>query len=611
MPKPDHLLLTAGFTTTPPTIDEFLDQSYYLGHIGKTIYPFWREKLREVHGTGLYSPYNLVLLSGSTGGGKSMFCLVSMLYELCVFLHREDPYDDFGFNQGEPLAIALCNNTLNLSLDVQIKRLFNMFNNSPFFKEQQAKAALTKVPSKGRLALNLPNNIDLLAGSLSNQLVGRAIITAMISELNIQSRQGGDQAVNTFQELKNRLYTRFYRGDVLRPPGKLYLDSSRKEVMGVMDQYIDSMRGDPSVCIIEAAFWDFVAGSPKDKFSGKRFFCFKGTASRDPFVVEDRDEYPEIEDHQLLSVPIEMYDSFKSDPVNQLRDFGGISTHTKGNFITSIEAVQDSMKLGLMTTKPIVLLDMYNQGDSLINYLDFNIGILKKDMPYYVHMDLSKNKDRTGIAFCRAAGNTEISRFDRNECTNLLLQDKTYSVDLLICLKNKPNQEIPIYKIQDFFVELSQKGYLISKITADQFGSLDLIQRLVNLGYQSEKLSVDKPRNAYDVFRQTLYERRIKLPNHHILRKEIVELVDFGDYVDHPEQTALNKAEDVKPSKDLIDAVVGALWGCVNSSPGEKGFIALNLFTDQTARVPIKPITTKSLLLDTMKDQRKKGRMGW
>ena len=151
-----------------------------------------------------------------------------------------------------------------------------------------------------------------------------------------------------------------------------------------------------------------------------------------------------------------------------------------------------------------------------------------------------------------------------------MLEDSIYQTDLLICLKNKPSQEIPLYKIENFLVEMSQLGYHIAGISFDQFASADLMQRLKQYGLNVEYVSVDRDRKAYDTFRMALLERRWKGPYNPILKKELKELVDKVDKIDHPEQTAINKAENIMPSKDLADAVAGSIWGCVKKEELEK-----------------------------------------
>ena len=250
-----------------------------------------------------------------------------------------------------------------------------MIDNSPFFQEQQSKRSKKHKPAKNAIALNLPNNIELLAGSMSKHLIGRAVLSAMISELNVQTREGGNQAINTYIELKNRLFTRFNRGEFLCPPGKLYLDSSKKEAQGALEQYIEALKDDPKVLIIEAAYWEFIKGSEKDTFSGKTFPVFRGSPSRDPFVLTGSAEENNVPESLIIEVPIELKKFFDTDPPNALRDLGGVSTWSTGSFITSVEAINEALVLTNPTTKPVIQLDLYDKADTLMRYFG-----LKQDL---------------------------------------------------------------------------------------------------------------------------------------------------------------------------------------------------------------------------------------
>jgi hypothetical protein len=287
-----------------------------------------------------------------------------------------------------------------------------------------------------------------------------------------------------------------------------------------------------------------------------------------------------IPESLVIEVPIELKKHFTEDSVNALRDLGGISTHTSSNFISSIEAINESLCLTNCVSKPIIELDMNDQEDTLMKYIQHGDGNLVKGVNYWVSLDLSLSKDRTGIAFTRVAGTTELERFDRSDGTNKLFQDNIYQTDLLIALKNKANQQIPLYKLEAFLLEMSQAGYQIAGISFDQFQSADLMQRLTNLGYNVEYISVDRDRRAYDTFRLVLLERRIRLPNHFILRKELLQLVDRGTKIDHPEQVAINKSEETRPSKDLTDAIAASLWQCIEKGEKDsKAFIALKSYS--------------------------------
>ena len=61
------LQTTLGYdaNTHIPSIDEFIENDYYLGLLtdnGKGVYPYWREKLREIFPNYLFTRYDTVFL---------------------------------------------------------------------------------------------------------------------------------------------------------------------------------------------------------------------------------------------------------------------------------------------------------------------------------------------------------------------------------------------------------------------------------------------------------------------------------------------------------------------------------------------------------------------
>jgi len=78
---------SAGYIETPPTIQEFISNDYYLGaslNAGESVYPFWRNKLVDIYPTPFYetNKYKVILLSGATGIGKCLGFDQEMEFEL-------------------------------------------------------------------------------------------------------------------------------------------------------------------------------------------------------------------------------------------------------------------------------------------------------------------------------------------------------------------------------------------------------------------------------------------------------------------------------------------------------------------------------------------------
>ena len=73
----DLIARNSGYTETPPTIQEFISNDYYLGQSlngGESVFPYWKKQLVDIFPTPFYetNKYKVILLSGATGIGKCL-----------------------------------------------------------------------------------------------------------------------------------------------------------------------------------------------------------------------------------------------------------------------------------------------------------------------------------------------------------------------------------------------------------------------------------------------------------------------------------------------------------------------------------------------------------
>lgn len=563
------LAKAGGFISVPPSIEEFMESDYYLGKVVE-VYPFWKGKLKEIYPSPFYSPYKRIIASGSIGIGKSTLCRVGMAYDLCCFLHREDPHKDFGFNKAEPISIVFCNATMTLAEDVQTNTFKDMLAMSPFFKEQRAKKSKSKRLTRAESDINMPHNIEILAGSQARHALGRAVLCAMQSEIN---HIRGSKAFEVFMEIQNRIDSRFNRGEQYPLPGRIWLDSSKKEAASFLENYIESVQDDPSTLIIDAPQWEVLGTSGKRFYCGETFQVFKGSEAKDPFVLNGTPEFHNVPESAVIDVPVEYKDEFRLDPSTALRDIAGVSTWSTGSYITSIEAIEKALCLENVVERNVIELDFHRDDDQIINYL--NLSKLPKGTPYFFHVDLSKSKDRTGIAGTRSIGKTTVERKDLSGAA-LFTQEDELRTDILIAIEAKAGQEIPLYKIERFFVDFVWAGFAIAGISFDQAFSADLMQRLQKKNYPVQYVSVDRTREPYDTWKNALLEGRWQAPDHPILKREIKKLVDHGvrrtsgPVIDHPEVAGTGYYDRSElPSKDLSDACAGSVWHLQLKAPGK------------------------------------------
>ena len=73
-------LWSNDFDEVPVSIDEFLEDDFYLGRVGKNIFPIWREELRTI--LSPYSEVGEVIFQGGIGTGKTTIGLIILVYKM-------------------------------------------------------------------------------------------------------------------------------------------------------------------------------------------------------------------------------------------------------------------------------------------------------------------------------------------------------------------------------------------------------------------------------------------------------------------------------------------------------------------------------------------------
>jgi hypothetical protein len=93
-------------------------------------------------------------------------------------------------------------------------------------------------------------------------------------------------------------------------------------------------------------------------------------------------------------------------------------------------------------------------------------------------------------------------------------------------------------------------------VSFDRWQSFDIQNELQAVGIRTETVSVAK--KHYEDLAMMIYEERVAMPMIPILLEEMSELkIMKGNRVDHPR----------KKSKDLADALCGAVFGAISHTP--------------------------------------------
>lgn len=545
----DALAKLSGYTSTPPTIERFIFDDDYLGKMlgvdpdtGKNkVFSKWRAGLNEIFPNPFFSPYMEVIFSGAIGTGKSTIAIAGAMYDLCKLTHLKNPQARFQLLESTIIAYAVINATLTLAKDVLFDQLNQWIESSPYFRSLIHR-------SSGRT--RFPKSVDIIAGSRFDQVMGRAIVGAILDEMNFQTRVT-DQAFKNYNSIRKRITSRFL-GKGGAWPAHLWLVSSKSDETGWLQTHIDSMKDVPSVRTFEYPIWDILID--KGIYSGERFKVFIGDQTRDPFIIERPEQIVGVDDALLIDVPIEYKIDFTKDIFTSLQDLAGSGTWSSRNFLTSRELIQECQIRENLVTQKIITLDFYDKSQKLIDYIIYH----KIDMDSrarFIHIDIGLKHDRTGIASTRFDGYVTLSRLDPTTGQIVKVREPIFYTDWVMAIEARPGHEVAIYKLQNLITDLRSRGYPIAKVSVDGYQSAYLRQNLSLLGFEAEELSVDKKKDPYYTFKNSILESRYNGVKHSIFNDELKDLLDNPKKIDHPHGG----------SKDVCDAICGSVWSAYQS----------------------------------------------
>lgn len=92
------------YTELPVDIDTFIEDDHYIGKStrnGKSIYPFWRQRLREMFDPENPNKYREMFCATAIGTGKTRVTLIAFTYTLYCYMCLRNPNEFFKFNSSK------------------------------------------------------------------------------------------------------------------------------------------------------------------------------------------------------------------------------------------------------------------------------------------------------------------------------------------------------------------------------------------------------------------------------------------------------------------------------------------------------------------------------
>ncbi len=125
-------------------------------------------------------------------------------------------------------------------------------------------------------------------------------------------------------------------------------------------------------------------------------------------------------------------------------------------------------------------------------------------------------------------------------------------IDMMLEIVPPTGGEIDFSGIRGLVYQMQDHGFTIGMATADQWNSASMLQTFRTKGIDSERLSVDKPMDAYETLKSALYDGRIYMYRYEPVLQQLRTLqVDrIKRKVDHQKNG----------KKDIADALAGVVY---------------------------------------------------
>lgn len=528
-----------GYKSIPPTIDQFLDDDYYLGKIGKTLFPFWREKLRLIYPTAIHTRYPIVVFKGGVGTGKSTIAKVMAEYMKCRILFLDDIDKTFGRTPGKNIKFAFFHKKADLAETDFLLTLREWESElSPFFRECK---------ESGRMKW-----IEQVADSTrTNATIGSDVLFYNFSEINFVEKKAAYEKLDSgFKRWDSRFrFVRPYFGNII-------LDTSSREDDSIAEEFIENNPFGDQVITISTNQWKVREGLNQYGREGW-FKVYTGDSIHSPFIVDSYNVLTdEMDPDRVIDVPKELESNFRFGLEKALQDLAGISTTSSDKLFLNTTNLERCFNLP-QNSPDVVKFDFYDKMDKLIYRFSRSIDSIPDDKIIYIRYDVGITGDNTGLA---------IAYFDSWKTYNFSknLKQPRLIIPLAVGINRYEGSETPIYHLYEFVMDLNER-FQIGGFSADQFGSAQLIQDLKREGITAKKISVDKTDEAYIYFKMLANNGLISLPNNKLLLKELKELKRQNNKVDHPKNGCFvgntlvlvidkyNKERLIK-IKDLVDS---------------------------------------------------------
>ncbi len=502
------------------------------------------EILGAEEGTRYYKKYtkNEIILQLGKGSGKDFTSTVACAYIVYKLLCLKDPARYFGKPSGD--AIDIINVAINAqqAKNVFFKGFKTKIERSPWFAgKYNAKAE----------SIEFDDSITVYSGHSEREShEGLNLILAVLDEIS-----GFAQEVGTGNEqgkTADNIYKAFRASVDSRFPdlGKVALLSFPRYPGDFISQKYDDVIAEKEVINYTHKFVmnpdlpeDAAGNSLEINWDEDTIISYKYPGvfalKRPTWIVNPTRQ---IDDFKL---------AFYTDLGDAMQRFACVPTYSSDAFFKQIEKVRTCMTL----RNP---LDQFRRFDETFKP--------DPDKTYYIHADLAQKHDKCAVAIAHVDKwvNIQVIK-DYAQVAPVVV------VDAVAYWEPKVEGPVNLSEVKQWIQNLRRLGFNIGMVSFDRWQSFDIQNELKQVGMRTETVSVAK--KHYEDMAMLVYEERLAMPAIDLLFEELTELkIMKNNRVDHPR----------KSSKDLADAVCGAIFGAISHTPKDMNQeIEIHTFRDR------------------------------
>lgn len=474
---------------------------------------------------------NEVILQLGKGSGKDYTSTIACAYIVYLLLCLKDPARYYGKPPGDSIDI------INIAINaVQANRVFfkgfkTRIEKSPWFAGRYNPKASSVEFDKAITVHSGHSQRESWEGY--NVLV---VILDEISGFELESTSGHEQA-----KTASAIY-KMYRASVAsRFPdfGKLILLSFPRFKNDFIQQRYNEVIADKEVVIRNHTFKidpELPDDVEENKFtvSWEEDHIISYTVPK-VFALKR----PTWEINPTRSIEDFTVD-FYSDPVDALSRFACMPPEAVDAFFKSREKIENAFN------NPHLAVDEYGRFAEWFKPDD--------DKVYFLHVDLAQKHDHCAVAMAHVE-----SWVSMKIAGTMTEAAPKVIVDAVRFWTPTTDKSVDFTDVKDYIIQLRERGFNLRLVTFDRWNSHDLMQQLKNYNINTELLSVAK--KHYEDMAMVVTEERLHGPRIQLLVDELLQLrITRADKVDHPR----------KGSKDLSDAVCGAVYNAIAHTPKDR-----------------------------------------